>query len=108
MLRHLTPERLSRLNDYRLSEVEANLAAILDCRDAAVFGLSRDALLHDTDYRATQALAAAAIAHGAEALLVPSATLLGDNLVVFPVDLSLERRLAVVSARDPRLFVPRP
>ncbi len=107
VLRHLTPERLSRLNGYRLSEIAADLVAVLDGRDATLLGLPRDALLHDSDYRVTQAVAAAAVARGAEGLLVPSATLLGDNLVVFPANLRRESRLAVVSARDPRLYVPR-
>ncbi len=106
VLRHLTPERLSRLNDYRLSEIAVDLVATLDCRDTTVLGLPRDALLHDSDYRVTQAVAAAAVARGAEGLLVLSATLLGDNLVVFPANLRPESRLSVVSARDPRLNVP--
>lgn len=107
VLRHLTSERLSRLNGYRLSEIILDLTATLDCRDATAFGLPHDALLHDTDYRATQALAAAATARGVEGLLVPSATLLGDNLVVFPTNLRSGSRLEVASARDPRLYVPR-
>ena len=108
VLRHLTPERLSRLNDYRLSEIALDLTATLDCRDATAFGLPHDALLHDTDHRVTQELAAAAVAHGVEGLPVPSATLLGDNLVVFPASLGSGSRLEAVAARDPRLFVPRP
>ena len=108
MLRHLRPERLSRLNDYRLSEIALDLPATLDCRDAAVFGLPRDALLHDSDYRATLELAAAAVTYAVEGLLVPSATLLGDNVVVVPANLGSGSRLEVVAASEPRLSVPRP
>jgi RES domain len=46
-------------------------------------GLTPADLADDVDYRAPQALAAAAMAAGAEALLVPSVTGLGDNLIVF-------------------------
>jgi hypothetical protein len=44
---------------------------------------------------------------GAEAVLVPSATGMGDNLVLFPDQLTAASRLTVISSRDPRLYVPR-
>jgi hypothetical protein len=61
--------------------------------------------VHDTDYETTQALGAAANSRGLEGLLVPSATRLGDNLIVFPHNLRSESRIDVVSSRDPRLYV---
>ncbi len=42
-----------------------------------------------------------------EGLLVPSATGLGDNLILLPQNLSAGSRIAVVSSRDPRLHVER-
>ena len=61
--------------------------------------------MHDTDYEATQALGAAANSRGFEGLLVPSATRLGNNLIVFSQNLLADSRIAVVSSRDPRLYV---
>src|SRR5215211_3386953 len=58
--RHVTPELLSSLNDFRLSELSVSLQEIADCRDPSALGLSPEALSHDTDYRATQSLGAAA------------------------------------------------
>jgi hypothetical protein len=63
--------------------------------------------VHDTDYEATQAIGAAAFADGLEGLLVPSATRLGDNLILFPDNLRAGSRIEVVSSRDPRLYVQR-
>jgi RES domain-containing protein len=107
IMRHLTPELLPVLNDYRITELSVSLSAAIDCRDLSSAGLLTDALLHDNDYGASQSLAAAAISHGAEGILVPSATRLGDNLVIFTAQLRADSRLAVVASRDPRLFVPR-
>src|SRR5215210_2421872 len=54
--RHLTPELLPFLNDFRLSELSASLQRVADCRDPSTLGLTSRGLSHDTDYRATQAL----------------------------------------------------
>lgn len=107
ILRHISPALLPALNDYRISELRVELGAVLDCRDPALLGLTREDFCDDLDYTVTQALAAAAIERGAEALLVPSATCLGDNLIVFTTCLAATSRLAVVSSRDPRLYVAR-
>ncbi len=101
--RHLTPELFESLNDFRLSELSASLQGVVDCRDPSALGLAPGGLSHDTDYRATQALGAAADRRGLEGLLVPSATGLGDNLILFPQNLGAGSRIAVVSSRDPRL-----
>ncbi len=107
VLRHFTPQLLPQLNEYRLSELEVELEVVLDCRDAAAFGLSPEDLIRDYNFAITQEIAAGAIAQGAEGILVPSATGLGDNLVVFPTQLRSGSRLAVAGSRDPRLYVPR-
>jgi RES domain-containing protein len=107
VLRHSIPQLLPQLNEYRLSELNVEMEAVLDCRDAVAFGRSPEDLIRDYDFTMTQEIAAAAIAQGADGILVPSATGLGDNLVVFPAQLRSDSRLAVVGGRDPRLYVPR-
>lgn len=107
VLRHFTPELLPQLNEYRLSEIELQLEAVFDCRDAAALGLTSNDLIRDYDFSITQQIAAAAIAQAAEAILVPSATGLGDNLIVFPAQLRSSSWLAVIGSRDPRLYLPR-
>ncbi len=98
---------MSRLNIYRISEIDVELNAVIDCREIAALGICLDALLNDLDYTVPQRIAAAALATGAEGLLVPSATRLGDNLVVFPDQLHPDSRLEIVGSRDPVLYVER-
>jgi RES domain-containing protein len=107
VLRHFAPQLLPQLNEYRLSEIDVELEDVLDCRNAAAFGLMPDDLTREYDFAITQEIAAAAIAQDAEGILVPSATGLGDNLVVFPAQLRSSSRLVVAGSRDPRLYVPR-
>lgn len=99
---------LPSLNDYRISELSVRLEAVLDCRDPAPLGLSLEYLVHDTDFEVTQGIGAAAFAASFEGLLVVSATRLGDNLILFPDHLHSASQIAVVSSRDPRLYVERP
>jgi hypothetical protein len=105
IIRHVTPATLSRFNEYRLSEIRVSLRAVLDLRHSVPLGVPIDALLDDTDYSIPQALAAAARERGAEGIIVPSATRLGDNLIVFPDRLQAGSELVVVASRDPRLYV---
>jgi RES domain-containing protein len=105
LVRHITPELLPHLNGYRVSELSVTLEAVVDCRDAALLGVSPAALVHDRDLGVTQQIGAAVVAAGFEGLFVPSATALGDNLVVFPANLQASSRLYLVSERNPRLFV---
>lgn len=107
IVRHITPDLVADLNDYRVSELDAELEAVLDCRDAAALGLEPNDLVRDYDFEITQELASAAITQDAEGVLVPSATALGDNLIVFPALLRGGSRLRVISSRDPRLYVSR-
>jgi len=107
VLRHISPDSLADLNDYRISELDVELESVLDLGDAAPLGLNTDDLVRDNDFEITQDLAAAAIVREAEGILVPSATRLGDNLIVFPAHLGSRSRLAVIDSRDPRLYVSR-
>jgi RES domain-containing protein len=96
------------LNTYWISKIEVELSSVIDCREIATLGISLDDLLNDHDYTTSQRLAASALTMGAEGLLVPSATRLGDNLVVFPTQFRPDSRLNVTSSRDPVLYVERP
>jgi RES domain-containing protein len=107
ILRQLVPELLPRMNDYQLSELAVELSVVLDCRDALGLGLEKDDLIRDGDFEITQQIAGEAIARGVEGVLVPSATQMGDNLVVFPERLTAASGLTLVRSRDPRLYVPR-
>lgn len=75
---------MPNLNESRLSGLEIRLGPTFDYRDPAAIGLVLADLVDNYDFTVTQELAAAAIAHGAEGILVPSATGLGDNLVILP------------------------
>lgn len=108
LIRHVTPELLPHLNGYRISELSVSLAAVADCRDIETLGVSLDLIVRDRDYSVTQQLGAAAVAAELEGMLVPSATALGDNLIVFTTQMRESSRLTVVGSRDPRLFVNRP
>ncbi|CAN5119351.1 hypothetical protein BH23CHL1_BH23CHL1_05180 [soil metagenome] len=98
---------LPEMNNYRLSEFFVRLEAVVDCRDTARHGPLVSWFEHPTDYSVSQSFGGAALAVGAEGLLVPSATRLGDNLVIFPTQLRPDSRLDVVSSRDPLLYVER-
>jgi RES domain-containing protein len=106
-LRHSSVGALRRLAIMRLSRLSVQVAAILDCRDAVAMVLAPDELPHDTDYRVTQQIGAASVALGVEGILVPSATLLGDNIVFWVSQMRSTSRIVVVSSEDPRLYVPR-
>jgi RES domain-containing protein len=107
IVRHADASILPLLNDYMLSELHVSLSSVLDCRDSAALGLDDAALLHDYDLSTPQRLAGAARAGGVEGIIVPSATLLGNALIVFP-DLLLEgSTLRVRESQPMRLYVER-
>lgn len=107
VLRHIRPERLPLLNDFRITEIAVQLSAVIDCRDLTALDLHADALWDDLDYELPQSLAAAVLRTSTEAMLVPSATRLGDNLIIFPNALQRASRLTVRDSRDPTLYVVR-
>ena len=107
--RHLTPALLPHLNDYRLTTLRLHLVGpVVLCDEPARMGLALDDLCHDTDWEAPQRLAAAALGRGVEAMVVPSATRLGNNLVVFPTRLRAGSTIVEMGHVDPRLYVERP
>ena len=96
---------LIKAGDYRLTEVWVELQAVLDLRDPAVIGLRSAELCDDLDRRLPRIVAMLARRRGAEGLLVPSATNLGHNLIVFTNQLWPGAVLRVVGSRQPRLIV---
>lgn len=91
------------VRSYRLTRLGIELAAVLDCRDVAALGLTLDDLVNNADYDTPQHLAAAAFALGVEGMLVPSATLIGDNLIVFVDRLRPDSRIEVLDSVEPNL-----
>lgn len=106
LTRHIGDIELAELNDHHLTEIAVHLHAVLDCRNLEY--PSRAVLCNDSDPAVPRALGAAAFARGVEGILVPSATGLGDNLVVFVDRVLPQSRLAVVSHREPRLRIENP
>ncbi len=100
LLRHTKPADIVSIREVRLSELRVRLAAVLNGRDLAALGLTRQMVLAPREYETGQQLAAAAIARGCEGLMVPSATTLGDNLIVFPTTRQAASRVEVVGHRD--------
>ena len=105
--RHLTSANLPQMRNQVLSELHISLQAVCDISTPEEVGISSEALMDDHDYSFPQSASAALRNRGAEALLVPSATLLGANLVVFPDRLLDGSSLEVVASRATRLYVER-
>ena len=91
-------------DDRRVSEIDAALSAVLDLREASALGLEMDDLTSN-DYTLTQEIA---LERGVEGMLVPAASLLGNNLVVLIDNLQPTSRLAVTGFVDPRLLMDGP
>jgi hypothetical protein len=62
-------------------------------------------LTGDATLDRSREIGAAAYAMSVEGILVPSATLLGDNLILLPQNFLPITQVEVISSRDPRLFV---
>lgn len=105
--RHLMSGNLPRMKNQVLSELRLSLRFVCDLSAPEEFGINGESLMDDHDYSFTQSLGAALRQRGAEAFLVPSATLLGTNLVTFPDRLHDKASLEVVSSRATRLYVER-
>lgn len=105
MLRHLPwddpQEAKLKIKSLRRSRLLIELSRVVDCRDPRLMGLTETDLCHDTDYHLTQAIGAAALASGAEGILVPSVTRTGDNLIIFTSQLQADSRVVVVETLDP-------
>jgi RES domain-containing protein len=76
--------RSEEIDQYRFTEIWVQLEEVLDCRDLDALGLVEADLFDTTDFETPRALAAAAIDRNIEGIVVPSASRLGDNLIIFP------------------------
>src|SRR6266536_974363 len=94
---------LSELTDRRMTEIEVTLSVVLDLRDASVVGLRKRDLIDDHNYALAQEIALAALERDTEGLLVPAASLLGNNLVVLVENMLPTSRIEVRGFVDPRL-----
>jgi hypothetical protein len=100
VLRNATDDRVRQ---FRYTELRVQLSAVLDYRNPLLFGLVEESLLDDLDFDVPHSIAAAARRRRAEALLVRSASLLGDNLVIFPDLVRGDSQIEEVRFVDPRL-----
>lgn len=103
LVRHTAAETLPHLNGYRLTEIAATLARVVDCTNPDLLGVTEEDLMVDTSFHITRRIGEAVNAGGYEAARVPSASLLGDNLIIFPRNLQSSSHLRPVRSRDPRL-----
>lgn len=94
---------IAGLKGYRYSELRVRLEAVLDVRDESAMGLPSGALTRDDDLSLPRSIAYAAHRRAVEAMLIPSASLVGDDLILF---LDLRRAGSVVDVirtLDPNL-----
>ncbi len=100
--------RSEEIDQYRLTEIWVQLEEVLDCRDLAALGLVDADIFDNTDFETPRALAAAAIDRDVEGIIVPSASRLGDNLIVFPYLVRARSVVVEVRTIDPVLTKRQP
>jgi RES domain-containing protein len=98
---------LQGLTDRRMTQFRIGLNRVLDLRNPSDYGLRVEDVTDDSDYSRTQELALAALERGAEGLLVPAASLVGDNLVIFIDSLVPHSVIHPIRFIDPKLYVGR-
>lgn len=103
--RHMTSGSLPQMRNQVLSEFQVSLQCVYDLSKPEEFGIDSEDLIEDRDYALPQSLSAALRDQRTEAFLVPSATLLGVNLVVFPDLLRDGSSVEVLANRKTRLYV---
>jgi hypothetical protein len=97
-----------------LSKLHVELSVVVDCRNATAMGLEPEDLMHDPSpaypgvYPIPQALAEAALDRGAQRILTPSATLLGDTLIVLPDNFDSSCVLELKESKPMRPYVGSP
>ncbi len=97
--------QIGRLNvdTFRFTRFELSLARVLDCRPRTGASAALQSALTGPEIELTRNLASVDRQAGIEALIVPSATLVGDNLILFPDIVADESRFAPVEHFDPVL-----
>jgi RES domain-containing protein len=101
VIRHLGYRAADARAVVALDDIAMRVLSQLDVALHRIFDWSRDAALADllasnASYVYTQQLAAASVMAGAEAILVPSATGVDANLVIFPDDVGEDTHIDVV------------
>ncbi len=91
---------MDHIRESRLSELRVRLNAVLDARDLDALGLTHEILLKPHEHEAGQRLGETTMRCGYEGLLVPSATRLGDNLIVLPNARKETSQLDAIGYRD--------
>jgi RES domain-containing protein len=104
LVRNVAPLDPTRLNNYRISELHMSLPVVVDCTDLAALRLEIEDLCHDSDWEIPQELAEVALHPRFEGMIVPSASRLGNNLIVFPEQLRPDSVIEVRRYVDPRLY----
>lgn len=98
-IRYQAPH-IRRIADYHLSEVAVSLSTVVDLRNIATHGVDLDALLDDWDRSLGQEIGEITLNRGAEGVLIPSASRLGDNLIVLPDNMAPASRVQATSYRS--------
>ena len=101
----MTSLNLPQMKNQVLSEFRVRLQTVYDLSKPEELGIDHRDLVDDRNYSFPQSVSAALRNQGAEAFLVPSATLLGINLVVFPDRLRDGSSLEILESRKTRLYV---
>jgi RES domain-containing protein len=97
------------LNSRELSQLRVEIGPVLDCRNLTKLGMSEEQLFDPKNWCLAQALGKAARSHTVDGqrvagLLVPSATKLGTNLVIFVSNLKEDGIIERVDSWIPVLF----
>lgn len=115
LIRHLGMDgkiAVHNLRSRRISRLRLDLSNVIDCSDLDRMGINMidlfpdDDALEDAAYNLGQDIGSAAFILGYEAMLIPSATRLGTNRIVFPANLRPGSRIQVIDSVDPALYVP--
>lgn len=104
LVRNVAPLDPARLNNYRVSELHVTLSVVVDCTDLAALRLDMEDMCHDSDWEIPQELAEVALHARHEGMIVPSASQLGKNLIIFPEQLRPGSAIEVRGHVDPRLY----
>jgi RES domain-containing protein len=104
LVRNIAPLSPARLNSYRITELRMDLSIVVDCTDLGALRLDMQDLCHDRDWEIPQELAEVALHARYEGMIVPSASRLGNNLILFPEQLRAGSTIEIAGHVDPRLF----
>lgn len=106
--------RIEDLEFMRITRMRVELSAVLDLRDPTQLGLTLDDVTADPvgpddldAYRPSQEIGLVALERQAEGILVPSATRLNANLVIFTTNLLPASIIEPLEDFDLRLYVRR-